>query len=180
MKDLVKKAQNGDKDAFVELIEQNKLALTRAAKAIVHNDNDIADAMQDTVLTAFTKLYTLKQPKYFKTWITRILIHNCFAILKKQRRTIPVEHITEYGYEDNRDTSLDVQSILDTLPENDRLILTLYYLDDISVKDISKLLNLKENTVKSKLSRGRAKFSKIYKSREGNSDEVHRESYCKT
>ena len=63
MEKLVKQAQRGDKAAFLELIEGNKLSLSRAAMAIVHNEEDAADAVSETVLTVFQKLCTLREPK---------------------------------------------------------------------------------------------------------------------
>lgn len=181
MEKLVKRAQKGDKDAFLELVEQNKLALTRAAMAMLHHEEDTADAVSETVLTAFLKLYTLREPKYFKTWLTRILICNCYDILRKRKRQTPMEELPEQGVTDGytpgreRDGILDIRRSLDSLAENDRLVLTLHYLDGFSVKDIAGMLEVKENTVKSRLLRGRERFRKAYEEREPGTDDNHTE-----
>ena len=70
---LVRRAQRGDKDAFVALMEQYKAALYRAARAILHSDEDAADAIQETVLEAWRSLPKLEAPRYCKTWLTRVL-----------------------------------------------------------------------------------------------------------
>lgn len=91
MEKLVKQAQRGDKAAFLELIEGNKLSLSRAAMAIVHNEEDAADAVSETVLTVFQKLCTLREPKYFKSWMMRILIYHCYDILRRRKRSVSWE-----------------------------------------------------------------------------------------
>lgn len=55
----------------------------RTAIAILMNDADAADAIQDTILSCWEKLDTLREPRYFKTWLTRILIHKCYDIKKQ-------------------------------------------------------------------------------------------------
>ena len=66
---LVKRSISGDADAFLELMEKNSLAMYKVARGILDNDEDAADAMQDTILTCFEKIHTLKNPEYFKTWM---------------------------------------------------------------------------------------------------------------
>lgn len=81
MNTLVKRAMNHDVDAFVELMEKNTASMYKVARAFLHNDDDIADAIQDTILTCLEKIGTLREPKYFKTWMIRILINHCNIIL---------------------------------------------------------------------------------------------------
>ncbi len=171
---LVKKAQKGDKAAFVDLMERHKLSMSRAAMAILHNEEDTADAVQETALAAFTKLRTLREPKYFKTWLIRILIHNCYDLLRGQQRNVSLDLLPDRdwgtGRVEERDNIIDIRESLNSLAENDRLVLTLFYLDDLSVRDISQLLSVKEATVRTRLHRGRERFRKAYCERE--------ETYC--
>ena len=166
MERLVRKAQRGDKNAFMALIEQNQLALYRAAKAILHREEDVEDAVQEAICKAFYKLSDLRQPKYFKTWLTRILINCCYDLLRQQKGLVPLEILPEEGVSEERETSLDVQQVLRDLGENDGLVLTLYYLNDISVKDIAGMLAISEGAVKQRLSHGRKKFRQVYEERE--------------
>lgn len=85
MKSLVKRAQRGDDQAFVELIEENKQAMYKVAVGILKNDFDAADAIQQSILTCYEKLKELKKAQYFKTWLLRILINNCNQMLREQR-----------------------------------------------------------------------------------------------
>ena len=166
MERLVRKAQRGDKNAFMDLIEENQLALYRAAKAILHREEDVEDAVQETICKAFYKLSDLRQPKYFKTWLTRILINCCYDLLRQQKGLVPLEILPEEGRADDRELSLDVQRVLQALGENDRLAMTLYYLNDISVKDIAAMLAISEGAVKQRLSHGRKKFREAYEEQE--------------
>lgn len=177
MEKLVRRAQRGDKDDFVELIERCKLSMSRAAMAVLHNEEDAADAVGETVLTAFAKLTSLREPRYFKTWLTRILLCNCYDILRARRKSVPWGELPEEACGEDgareRDNIIDIRASLDSLAENDRLVLTLFYLDDLSVRDIAQMLSVKESTVKTRLSRGRKRFQKLYLEREGDCCEAH-------
>ena len=77
MNRLVKKAQKGDADAFIELMEQNRMMLQRVAYGYFQGEEDVADVIQDTILDAFEHIQKLKKPEYFRTWLVRILMNNC-------------------------------------------------------------------------------------------------------
>lgn len=163
---LVRKAQSGDKAAFVRLIEENELPMYRAAKAILHREQDVEDAVQEAICRAFDKLCTLRQPKFFKTWLTRIVINCCYDLLRQQRGLYPLDLLPEEPREEDLDTPLDVRQALSDLGENDRLILTLFYLNDLPVKEIAKLLGITEGAAKMRLSTGRKRFREIVETRE--------------
>lgn len=164
---LVKRAKKGDPDAFVKLMEQNKSAMYKTAISILHNDADAADAISETILSCWKNIENLKQDKYFKTWLIRILINCCKDMIRKNSRTVYIESYD--GIETDTDNTLSdrrVKESLEGLSDNYRLILTLYHIQGLSIKEIAKLLNMKENTVKTRLSRGRAEFREIYTEKE--------------
>lgn len=68
----VKRAQRGETKAFVELMEENRQAMQRIAFGYFKCEDDVADVIQQTILNAFEKINTLKNPLYFKTWLIRI------------------------------------------------------------------------------------------------------------
>lgn len=154
---LVKRAQKGDADAFVRLMEKYKLSLYKIAKSYLKNEEDIADAMQDAILSAYEHIRELKQATYFKTWVTRILINRCCDLLKHQKRFIPTV------LEENQTASTPASDqafyeLLEELPADMRPIFLLYYGEGFRTREIAQILNLNENTVKSKLTRGRQKL----------------------
>ena len=157
---LVKRACGCDKDAFVILMEKYKTALYKVAKSYLRSEEDIADVMQDTVLSAYEHIGELKNPAYFKTWLTRILINHCNDLLRQQRRYISTERIEDTSVfmpEEDR----EFYELLKELPEEYRTIFLLYYGEGFRVREIADILDLNESTVKSKLQRGRKKLKQI-------------------
>ena len=88
MDQLVRKARRGDKEAFISLIEMQKQSMYKVAVGILKNDADAADAIQDTILSCYENLRNLREPKYFQTWITRILINHCNRILAERNSVL--------------------------------------------------------------------------------------------
>ena len=78
---LITEAKNGDKEAFVRLIRMNKQSLYKTAWIYLRDEQDIADALQNTILSCYENIQRLREPKYFKTWLMRILINECKDIL---------------------------------------------------------------------------------------------------
>lgn len=159
---LVKRAQRGDTEAFIRLMDRHRLSLYKVAKSYLKNEEDIADVMQDTILSAYEHLKDLKQAAYYKTWITRILINHCIDLLNEQRRSIPTS-LDEILEEHSRDYPADDQGfydLLSELPEEIRPIFLLYYGEGFRTREIAEILDLNENTVKSRLKRGRQKLKR--------------------
>ena len=92
---LVRRAKKRDPDAFTELMQLHEKDMYRTASAILLQDADIADAIQETILTVWEKIDTLQKNRYFKTWMIRILINKCKDILRSGRRMICVEELPE-------------------------------------------------------------------------------------
>ena len=86
---LVRQAKKHDKDAFSQLMKLHTPSMYKIAKAILKNDEDTADAIQETALTCWEKIGTLKKDKYFKTWLIRILINHCNQIFGRRVEGIP-------------------------------------------------------------------------------------------
>lgn len=168
---LLKKALKGDEEAFITLIETHRPSMVRAAKSLLREEEDVADAIQEAVVSAYTKLHTLRKAEYFKTWLLRIVVVSCYDILRKNSKLVYFSDTQDYvrdGYEDDKDNLLDVQESLQKMEEKDRVVLVLYYLEDLSVKDIAFTLGITENAAYLRLSRSREKFKKLYEGKEDN------------
>lgn len=157
MLNLVKRAQHRDGEAFVQLMEAHKEGMYKVARAYLNQDADVADAMQDTVLDCFEKLHTLKEPKYFKTWMIRILIRNCTDIQRKNQRVLPVEGAC-FEQEAPKEELGDFLELLEPLDEQSRVIFILYYVQGFKIREIAKILGENENTISSRLRRGRSRI----------------------
>ena len=161
MEELVKKAKAGDHDAFAQLIDKNRLTMYKAAKAFLSNEEDAADVISETILNAYEKIGQLREDKYFSTWLVRILINQCNAFIKQKRRmTITEQKVLALQPTENHDNEGDFFEILEGLDEKYKIVLVLYYGEEFSVKEISRILGISPNTVKTRLKRGRENVKK--------------------
>ena len=85
-----KEKQAMTKSAFIKEVHDAEAMLYHLAKSNLKNDADCCDAVQETLLKAYEKLDTLKKEKFFRTWITRILINECNGIIRKRKNIISV------------------------------------------------------------------------------------------
>ena len=168
MDDLVKKAQQGDKEAFTELIILLKSDLYKIAKARIRNDEDVYDVIQETMIIAFNSIKKLKKIESFKPWIIKILINTSNNLYKKSKKDniISLEKIEPYNSLNNSEfdkveTILDFNFILKNFKYEDRIIIILFYVEKFTDKEIGEILKLKENTVKTKRTRIKEKLKNI-------------------
>ena len=162
MEALVTAAKNGDKEAFVQLIRINKQSMYKAAWVYLRNEQDIADALQNTILSCYENIQGLREVKYFKTWLIRILINKCNDILRKGKRECSYDVISEQGDAGMSTARYEFEELMNQLDEKYRTVLILYYAEGFKVREIAQLLEMEENTVKTRLSRGRKEVKKMY------------------
>lgn len=150
---------------FSREIEKLGPILFRVAFAILRNRIDCEDAAQNAVLKAYRNLDTLKERRYFKTWLIRILKNECFDTLKRRRPTLDVEGQGTLSYE-MAVPDLDLNRAFDTLSPEERLTITLYYYEGYDTREIAQLTEVSEGTVRSRLSRGRASLRSLLQEKE--------------
>ena len=139
MEYLVKRAQKKDDQAFVQLIEMVKGDLYKVARSYLDSEADIADAIQDTIIVCYEKIDSLKERKYFKTWLMRILINECKDILRQKNHDAELDNFSEGVHCEDLDLC-EWKQLLLCLDEESRKIVELYYFDEFSVKEIGNLL----------------------------------------
>lgn len=167
---IINEAKKGNKEAFVTLIEQYKTQMYKTAKAILKNEDDVCDAIQEALMSCYKNIESLKNEKYFKTWLIRITINKCYDIIEKNSsNNSKIERTICFETEEKTssiESKIDVNRALNAIDNDLRIVTVLYYYDDISVKDISDILGIPTGTVKSKLSRAREKLYEILKQEE--------------
>lgn len=141
-----------DKQTFTALTLEAEDTLYRVAWSILRNDADAEDAVQEAVLRAWEKLDSLRETRYFRTWLTRILLRECFRLRRAGSRIIPLEELPEPSARDRGEVWNEIQS----LPETLRLPVLLHYVEGYSVAETGALLRIPAGTVKSRLSRARS------------------------
>lgn len=158
---LVLCAQQGDKEAFVQLIKEMEHSLYKVSKAILLSDSECLDAVQETILIAYTSIHQLREPRYFKTWLTRILINECNKIRKNQQKIVNLQSYAEPSATEHRDDIIDLNSAIAVLEPELRTVITLFYYEDLSIKEIGTILEIATGTVKSRLNRARTKLQSL-------------------
>lgn len=148
------------KEELGSLILASERQMYATAKTILNNDMDCADAIQEAILKAFSSIHQLRQDKYAKTWLIRILINECHLLIRKKGNAISYD---EY-METNEDAAAEVKdystlyTALNHLHEELRLPVTLYYVEELSVREIAAILEISEGAVQKRLMRAREKM----------------------
>jgi len=146
--------QRMTKKQLGELITDSQESLYRIAKTILASDADCADAVSETIVRAFSCLGTLKNDKYARTWLIRILINESRNIQRKGARIIPFDEIPEQEIHQTADYSELYQAVM-TLPEEQRIAVALYYMEGYSIREIASMEDTTQSAVKNRLLRAR-------------------------
>jgi RNA polymerase sigma-70 factor (ECF subfamily) len=142
-------AQSGDEQAFYELIHSERMRLFRIAYSYLKNEEDAVEAVQETTYRAYLKLRKLREPRYFHTWLIRILIHYCLDERKHKQRTTVMNEVPEpLSRELDLDDRIHLSMVIDNLKPKHKHVIILKYYEDMTLTEISRLLEKPEGTVK--------------------------------
>lgn len=151
------------KEKLGALIIDSERHMYVTARSILPEDEDCADAIQETIVKAFSKLNSLKQDTYAKTWLIRILINECYNMLRQKSRQIPMDVEGEMAAKaavEPKDYS-DLYRAVSQLQEDLRMPVVLYYGEDFSVREIAQVLEISEGAVQKRLARARQKLKRL-------------------
>lgn len=151
------------KEKLGALIIDSERQMYVTARSILSEDQDCADAIQETIVKAFSKINSLKQDAYAKTWLIRILINECYNMLRQKGRQIPMDVETEMAAKaaaEPQDYS-DLYRAVSQLQEELKLPVVLYYGEDFSVREIAQVLEISEGAVQKRLARARQKLKSL-------------------
>ena len=153
-----------NKTEFESRIIAMQDVLYRVSVTILREPKDREDAIQECILKAIMKREKLKDDRAMQAWVIRILINECYAILRKNRRMVPLDKLPERAAENGGDP--EVFRMLFSLPDKLRLSMVLYYVEGYSTEEIAKMLSVPAGTVRSRLTRGREKLKEMMESEE--------------
>ena len=137
------------------LIRSRVDAAFRLARAILLDDRDAEDAVQEAVLSAWRRQAAIRDPERFDAWFDRIVVNECRDQLRKRRRAVPVA-AAPVGFEPmaaapDTGTDADLDRALASLSVDHRIVVVMRYLQDRTVDDIAARLDIPAGTVKSRL-----------------------------
>lgn len=163
---IINKAIKGNKKAFEKLIKQHYEQAYRTAFLYVQNKEDALEIVQESTYQALISIHTLKNPEFFMTWFTKIIIRYSRHLLSKKKNVVPlteeiISRVRSDISEINED-SLDLLDAIGKLKENYRITIILFYYYDYSIKTISEIMKIPEGTVKTYLSRGKSALKKNF------------------
>lgn len=164
---LVRKSKKGNNLAFSILIKSYEKDLYKVAIAMTKNEDDALDCIQEAILQAYISIKDLRQDEYFKTWLIKILINKCNALLKKNKKILNLDVSITENDKVEQSEKLELKDSINNLDSDLKIIVILYYYEDMSIKDISESLNVPQGTIKSRLSRARSKLKEMLSIDEG-------------
>jgi RNA polymerase sigma-70 factor (ECF subfamily) len=177
--EIVRRAQAGDADALVSLVESQQRYVYSIAMGIMRNPADAADMTQEAFVKLLRALHTYRFETKLTTWLYRLTTNVCVDGLRRRGRPVDsLELALEEGGEarepadqdaaaepgldvERREAADELRAALDRLPVAQRLALTLYYFEDARYEDVAATMNLPLNTVKSHIRRGKARLAEI-------------------
>lgn len=163
---LIKESMKGNKESFGILIKNNKEYLYKMAFLYVKDEQDALEVIHETVYRAFLNIEKLKKAKFFNTWITKILINVSIDFLKKKGKNEMLDESTPIRKEKceiSTEEKLDLYNAIDLLNDNYKTVIIMMYFNDMKIKDISKVMETPENTVKTYLRRAKQALGEVLK-----------------
>ncbi len=131
--------------------------LYRVSCTLLDREADREDAVQEAICRAWERRDSLKQPRYFQTWLTRILINACYDLLRDRKRLICMDELPDGPAPDTGpEQSMDLARAVGSLEQSLRLPVILYYAEGFSVEEIAGMLGLSLSAAKMRLHRARA------------------------
>ena len=173
--DLIANILDGDTNAFTVLVNRYKDLVFSLALKMLKNREEAEEISQDAFIKVYKSLHKFKGDSKFSTWIYKVVYNSCLDRLKQYKKNYALVPIDEFN--ENQVKTLDnafdalvsqdrknaIQACLNKLPSEDSFLLTLYYFEEQSLEEISKIVGLTSNNVKVKLFRSRKKLATILK-----------------
>jgi RNA polymerase sigma-70 factor (ECF subfamily) len=159
-RDLVERAQAGDREAFAHLVKASAPRLKGVAYMILRDEHRAEDALQDAFLLAWRDLRALRDPDAWDAWLRRLTVNACYKVAGRDRRRSVIESQVAPGAVPTPDAASRVadrewvMSELDRLDVDRRTVLVLHYYLDLSLPEVAEVLGIPYGTVTSRLHRG--------------------------
>ena len=177
----IDQGKKSDQTAISKLYQDNYADVLFAIRSVVKDQDKSMDLLQDTFVKAFNSLEQLKDPDKFTPWVKQIAVNNALQYVKKKRPILfsqmqSSEADSEWNVEDSfqeesreglpdveidrKETERLIGEILDTLPEDQRIVINLFYFEQMSAKEIADEIGASVTLVNTRLALGRKRVEK--------------------
>jgi RNA polymerase sigma-70 factor, ECF subfamily len=170
--EVVQRVRAGEVDLFEIIMRRYNQRLYRASRAILGDDSEAEDVMQDAYVRAYTHLDQFEERSKFSTWLIRIAVHEALARARRRSRLVEIDPILDSDEESMKilgassqdpeqlvmasELRAALETAIDALPETYRSVFVLREVEELSTKETAECLDLSEETVKVRLHRARA------------------------
>lgn len=173
----IAKVLNGDPQAYTFLVNKYKDMVFTLAVRMLRNNEEAEEVAQDAFVKAYAKLNKFKGDSKFSTWLYKVVYNTSLDKLKKLKKdalVVPIENVTERSLHtiDNAleqmqqtERTLAIKECIALLSADERALLTLFYFDEMSLKEIAEVTATSVNNLKVKLFRSRKKLAAIIETR---------------
>ncbi len=168
MKNLINRALDGDKYSFSLIFLELQNDLYRIALSRTGNKDDAFDAIQETMIITYKNMNQLKEKESLRAWIIKVLINECYKIYNKKNKVSVISIQDSKFYENiqlndissikETESNMEFNELLECLNDKEKIIMILYYENLYTTKEISKMMGIKENTIKSIIKRSKNKI----------------------
>lgn len=162
---LVRNAQKGDKDAFHDLHQIFWRQIRYFIWKTLKNESEVEDVLQETFIEAYRHLSQLKDPSVFRPWLYKIALYQCNRVFRRKRplifsdmeesvvAAIPDEtaEFLPLSVLENKEAGALILRLVEQLPDEQRMTLTLFYYQQMTIVEIARIMDCPENTVKSRM-----------------------------
>lgn len=180
--ELIERARQGDGAAFNDIVRAYRRRILGTITRLIGRPEDVEDVGQEVFLRLYDSLNQLRTAEMFEPWLYRLTVNAAYDYLRRQRRRresrmadLSEEQVlmadavasAERGLDDNRKSALRelVHSLLDSVSEDDRVLLTLKEVEGLSLKELEKIYEVKENALKVRLFRARQRVLKAFEAK---------------
>lgn len=159
----VKKAINGDKEALLKLIMNEKDNYYKLAYAYMKNEHDALDILQEMIIVLYKEIPKLKKLDSFYSWSKTILVNLCKRELSKRKKyeEVNLENMTDENAFNESENKIYLKSLIENLNDNQKEVIRLRYYLDYTYEEISEIMEIPLGTVKSRINKGINKIRKI-------------------
>lgn len=175
--ELVELVRAGHREGYRYIMQRCNQRLFRVARAVLNDESEAEDALQEAYLHAYVRLHSFRQDARVTTWLTRIVLNECYSRLRKRRITVPLDSLeegtaqvvnfpTRFGMEDpmhktgRSQTRGLIEDAIETLSEPYRVVFVMRSVEEYSTEETAKMLGIRPETVKTRLHRARRQLRK--------------------